>query len=508
MSADSETILIKGGRTLRRGADLDQPPVADILVENGRIAAIGPDLGAQAAGARVLDARGHLVVPGFVNAHYHSHDVLLKGCFETIPLEVWVLSALPPAYPPRSTEEVRARTLLGATECLRSGMTTVQDMLTIFPFDEALLETVLDAYDEIGIRAVFSLQIGDTPGLDRVPHWRELIPEEYHGKLSAAVEPFAGVHPVDVAEAQYLRLRDRGPRLSWALGPTSPDFCSLPMLERLAALSAAHDLPVLTHIYESKMMALAGRQFFGDYGGSQVRFLQAAGLTGPRLGLAHSVWMLPEEIEILADTGTNVVINPVGNLKTRSGIAPIRRYLDAGVNVGLGCDNCSCSDAQNMFQAMKLFCGLAAVSDPEPGPPIAADSFAAATEGGAAALGLAGEVGALEPGHRADIAILDLAEPAFVPLNSAIRQLVFSEGGAGVCTVLVDGHVVMEDRALTTINESELRDAVAVVMETLGPDIDRVKERIATIHPYLLEAWRRGWQGDVGVQRFVGDATG
>ena len=166
----------------------------------------------------------------------------MKGCFETLPLETWVLSALPPAYPKRSKEEVRARTLLGAAECLLSGMTTVQDMLTIFPFDPEHVDVVFAAYEEIGIRVVFALQIGDMPGLERVPYWKETIPPEYHRYLSAAVEPFGKTSPLEVVSNEYLRRRQPGTRVSWALAPTSPEFCSPALLGGLAEFSARHEM--------------------------------------------------------------------------------------------------------------------------------------------------------------------------------------------------------------------------------------------------------------------------
>ena len=262
------------------------------------------------------------------------------------------------------------------------------------------------------------------------------------------------------------------------------------------------------HIYESRMMALSARQFEPAHDGSHVKYLRSVGLTNSRLGLAHSVWMLPEEIDILAETGSNVIINAVGNLKTRSGIPPIRNYIDAGINVGIGCDNCSCGDAQNMFQAMKLFAGLAAVSHAEPGPPTAAGTMKHATLGGAKILGPGGEVGALKPGMKADISILNLTAPQFVPLNSAARQTVFAESGESVDTVLVDGRVVMENRRLKTIDEEALRGAVEAVMPELREDIARISDRTGQIADALLEAHRRSWATDVGLKRYVGDATG
>lgn len=507
MAQSESTILIAGGMVYDHDGDTDKPAIADILIEGDRIAAVGPDLAATRRATRTIDARGKLVMPGFVNAHYHSHDILLKGCFETIPLEMWVVNALPPSYPKRSAEEVRVRTLLGAWECLRTGMTTVQDMLTIHPFSEEHLETVIAAYEEIGIRCVFSMQYGDIPGIERVPYWKEVVPETFHRYLGASVSP-STEDPVDRMRRQMTERPSPASRMSWAISPTSPDFCSPDLLERTAALAEQYDLPVIMHIYESRMMALSARIYEEKHGGSHVEYLHAHGLTGPRLGLAHSVWMLPREIELLAETGSNVIINPAGNLKTRSGIAPIRQYLDAGVNVGIGCDNCSCGDAQNMFQAMKLFAGLPAVSSAEPGPPTAAGTLRHATLGGARILGLDGEVGALKPGMKADVILLDTKTPQYVPLNSAARQTVFAESGESVETSIVDGTVVMEGRKLTTIDESALLDAVEAVMPELREDLAKIVDRTGQMADALLEAHRRSWEVDIGLKRYVGDATG
>jgi len=164
------TLIVRGGRAVLPDNDWHAPEAVDIAIAGPEIAAIAPSLAA-AAGAPIeeLDARGHLVLPGFINAHYHSHDVLAKGTLEEVPLESWRLYALPPQYPPRSVEEVRARTLLGGLECLRSGITTIQDMLTLYPFEERHLDAVMQAYEQIGIRVIFSLQYADRVGLETIP---------------------------------------------------------------------------------------------------------------------------------------------------------------------------------------------------------------------------------------------------------------------------------------------------------------------------------------------------
>jgi guanine deaminase len=520
-SPTSAATLISGGRVLDLDGEIHRPGEADVLVVADRIVACREGMAADLDAGRPLpelpagtsvervSAKGKLVIPGFVNAHYHSHDVLLKGCFETIPLELWVLSALPPAFPKRSTAEIRARTLLGAVECLRSGITTVQDLATVYPYDEEHVDAILKAYEDVGIRCVFALQVADIAGVKSIPFWDEIVPASMKQGLSGAVEPYErGTDVVELVKGAMLKRERLHSRITWALGPTSPERCSEAFLGGLGDLSRSRELPIYTHIYESKAMALIARQGHAKDNGSLISYMRRCGVLSPRLTLAHSVWMLPDEIRMLADTGTNVVLNPVGNLKTKSGVAPIRPYIEAGVNIALGCDNCSCSDSQNMFQSMKLFASLAAITHPEPGPPTAHDALLAATVSGARTAGLAGEIGALKVGMKADLSILDLADPSFVPLNSAARQLVFTECGRSVEHVMVDGRFVVRDRRITSIDEAALREEVAELMVQLRADLQAVMERNQKMLPYLLEAHRRTWQSDIGVNRYIDAGNG
>ena len=498
------TLLVSGGLVYDHDGDTDRPARADLLVRGGKIAEVSPSIVPKEPHQK-LDASGMLVVPGFVNAHYHSHDVLMKGAWETPPLEIWLMKALPPSYPKRSREEIKARAMLGAWECLRGGITTIQDMVTLAPWDPDHLDALLEAYDEVGIRAVVALQFADIPGIASIPYWEELVPKQFHGVLSGGIEPpKENVDLFTVVEEQYRRHKGRHPRVTWGLGPSGPERCTRSFLERLAALSESEDLPVYTHIYEGKYMALHARQAYGKYGGSLINWLGEVGLLNRRMNLAHSVWLLPDEIERLAETGTNVVVNPVGNLKTRSGVAPMRQLLASGVNTALGCDNCSCSDVQNMFQAMKLFSGLTAVSDPEPGPPSAPDALRAATLSGARGARLEGKLGALKPGFAADFSLVDLSDPSFVPMNSAARQLVYTESGRAVRTVVVDGRIVLRDGKLTQIDEQALRETVERLMVRLREDMRQVGAKVDAIMPYLLQAYRRVWDSDVGINRYVG----
>jgi 5-methylthioadenosine/S-adenosylhomocysteine deaminase len=485
------TLIVRGGRAILPDNDRHAPDSVDIAIAGSMIAGIAPSFAA-AAGAPIdeLDARGHLVLPGFINAHYHSHDVLAKGTLEEVPLEAWRLYALPPQYPPRSVEEVRARTLLGALECLRSGMTTIQDMLTLYPFEDRHLDAVMQAYEQIGIRVVFSLQYADRKGLETIPYWKDIFPKELHPLLSTAAEPERQLDLLGHFETTSLKSSPRA-RVHWALGPSAPERCSPALMARTMELARRYDLPVYSHIYESRGMALQARLTLPEHGGSLVKRLADEGVLDPRLNLAHSVWLARDEIDLLAQSGTGVVLNPQGNLKMKCGIPPIRGLQDAGVRIGLGCDNCSCSDAQNMFMAMKLFALLAAVSDPIPGPPQAAAALRAATEAGAEGARLGHAIGRIAPGTKADLTLIDMSDPSWSPLNSAVRQLVHVEAGRGVRHVIVDGAVVVRDRRLTTIDEDEIYDAVEAVMPGFRRDFAVISERVKRLQPWLDQAHAR-----------------
>src|SRR6202163_4215214 len=152
--SSAKKLLIRNGQVYDHDGDVHHPPVADILIEDGRIAAVGANLAADGE-HEIIDASGRLIVPGLINAHYHSHDTLCRGLFEELPLEMWLLYTLPMGQN-RSKEEGGARTLVGALECLRCGITTVQDMLGLSPLDDESTDIVLAAYREAGIRVVFS----------------------------------------------------------------------------------------------------------------------------------------------------------------------------------------------------------------------------------------------------------------------------------------------------------------------------------------------------------------
>jgi cytosine/adenosine deaminase-related metal-dependent hydrolase len=206
----------------------------------------------------------------------------------------------------------------------------------------------------------------------------------------------------------------------------------------------------------------------------------------------------------MSEAGAGIVLNHLSNLKLKSGIAPVLDLRESGVRLGIGCDNCSGSDVQSVFQAMKLFCLIAAASDPEPGIGLAHEVLRHATLGNARTAGLEGQIGAIKPGYKADIVFINLKDVAYLPYNSAARQLVYTEAGRGVESVMVDGEMVITNGRVNTIDEDALRSEVQGLMRHFVKDYDDVVKSRKRALPYMLEAHRRVWSTDVGMNRFIG----
>jgi cytosine/adenosine deaminase-related metal-dependent hydrolase len=500
MTAEATRILIRGGRVYDHDGDVHQPARADILIAGERIERVGPNLAAE-ADTEIIDATGKLVVPGFVNAHYHSHDVMAKGMFEEMPFDVWTLHSNPANYGPRSLEEIRLRTLAGAAEQLRNGITTIQDFLTVVPQDAAVVDTVLSAYEEAGVRVVFAVAARDRAALDIAPFMPKDLPKAVRKRIAGSDRKARD--ELDFVAAQIKRRGLRpAPRQTWALAPSAPQRCSPELLEGIAALSREHGLPVFTHVYETRIQAAGAR--LQPSAPSLLDILAHAGLMNENLNLVHGVWLTAREITQIAEAKARVVHNPVSNLKLKSGVAPIIDLHRAGVEIALGCDNYSCAETQNIFIAMRMLCLLPAVTDPEPHPVHAAYALKAATLSGARAVGLAGQVGALKPGMLADLMILDLNEPAFVPFNSAARQIVFSEAGRAIETVLVGGRPVVRNGKLVTIDEAALAAEIERIAPAFRRDAQALAARNADLTGPLLNANRDAWKVPLGFERYIG----
>jgi len=441
---------------------------ADLWIEDGLIREIGvPGQFDRLEGVRMVDARDRLVIPGLVNAHSHGHGALGRGAVDEVALEGF-LAASPAVNGHRGLAELALSTTLNAVELLKKGCTSIFDVSGEFPQPSvAGLHAVAHAYASVGVRAVVAPMMADRTLYAAYPALLASLPSDLHAAMSA----------LHATPAQQMLATVRAAALAWpfdprrvrlGLAPTIPLHCSDEFLRGCAALSAEFDLPMQTHLAESRTQAHWGVR---QYGHSLTAHLQQLGLLSPRLSVAHAIWVSDADIDLLAAAGVTAVHNPQSNLRLGSGIAPVRRMRERGLRVALGSDGANTSDTQNLFEGMRLAAGLSRVVDHDDARWLQpAEVMQMATSDGASVFGwqaAAGAIGRIAPGAAADLVLLDLAAPVYVPYRDALRQLVHGENGAAVDRVLVGGRVVVDGGRVTTVDEAALRGQAQAAAERL-----------------------------------------
>ncbi|WP_066913745.1 amidohydrolase family protein, partial [Millisia brevis] len=431
------------------------PITRSIRIRDGVITRVAADLPPE-PGERVIPGADRLVVPGWVNAHTHSWEALFRARIDNLPLEHWLLLSYPLlGLEPLPADLIRLRSLLVAIESLHNGVTTlVDDVLEVPGQTEDQLAAVFDAYGRIGIRANISGHVTDAPFLRHHPFLAEVTEPELRERIDALPVASDDEYLRFAAEAAE-RYRDvAGGRLRFMVGPSAPQRCSPELLVGAAQLARRYDLEFHTHVLETRTQAVTAEEF---YGRTMVEYLHSLGVLDEHVTIAHGIWLTDADLDILADTGASLSHNPLSNLKLGSGIAPWRKYLDRGINVGLGTDGMSSSDTARMSEVVKAAALLHKVTGPDYRRwSTAAEVVTAGTLGGARSARLGDAVGSVEEGKRADLVIYDMNSLAFTPRGRPDLQLVYSENGSSIEMVLVDGAVVVEDGRITTIDENEV----------------------------------------------------
>ena len=474
-------VIIRGGRVL--DAETHRADHADVLVDGAVIREIGRPGMAAPEGATTLDARDRLLIPGLVNAHTHAHGALVRGLAgDRVPLEL-LLNQAGVLNGNRTIEDKYLSAQLSAIEMVRKGCTACYDMFVEFPAPSIDgVHAVARAYTDVGIRAVVAPMMADRTFYQALPGLLDAIPEPERSRLASAP-----VTPYETSLATCRTLLKDWPfdraRVRPALGPTIPMHCSDPFLTACRDLAREFDVGIQMHVAESRGQAVIGPQ---KYGTTLTAHLGDLGLLGPRFAVAHGVWLDDDDMTRLGDAGGSVAHNPPSNLRLGSGIAAIRRMLERGVRVGIGTDSPSSSDTQNMFESMRWASYLSRVATTDYRRWIGADeAFRMATEGSAGVLGMGEMIGRLAPGYRADIVMLDLARPDFVPLNDALLQLVFSEAGAAVDTVMIDGRIVLDRGRLVTVDEAKVRAAAEAAAARLREANAGLRDAARVLEPYV-----------------------
>ena len=475
--------LLRHARALLGDELIASATPVDILIEGDRIAAI------EAAGTFteadvVVDLSQHLVFPGLVNGHQHSHEHFQRGRTENLPLELWmhiVRTRVPVSLTPR---QVYLRTMIGAIESLRTGCTTlVDDMALGGAINREHIDASLAAYEDAGIRALMGFAMMDKPIIDNFPFVEAHFPSALAAELRAASRPAPGDYLALVRELA----RERHPqqhRVGVLVSASAPQRCTETFLMQVRALADELALPVITHVQETRLQVVTSQQF---YGVPMVEYLDRIGFLKPATSLIHAVWLNPREIGALACSGATAQHNPWSNLLLGSGVQPVRELLQAGVNVSLGSDG-SCSTATvNMLNVVGSAAALSKLRGDDFSRWLSArEALQAATLAGGRALGFGEALGTLRLGAIADLVAYRTDTVTFTPLNDPVRQLVYAERGAGLDFSMVAGEIVIEGGRLVRIDEAailreiaseflDLADRYASAESAMGPVLAAVE---------------------------------
>lgn len=486
------TILIKNGCLL----DKDLPFTRrDLLIEDNVISRIATDL--QPVADRVIDATGRVVIPGLINAHGHSHQALFKGLTDNLPLEPWLIYAVHSGRdnPPR---ELYVSAAVGAIELLKTGTTSIVDNPGFNPFDVVgRTEAILSAYIDVGMRAAVAPITDDRDVYSSFPF--HLLPEVKEVPHLQRATP-----TIKDLEPQLRELLRRWPNgrnrlVSILLGPSGPARSSSEFVELVAGLALDHGVGLHTHLLETKAERLAGQQMFGK---STVDHLSDLGWLGPRTSFAHGVWLDDREIAVLADAGCSVVHNPISNLKVGSGVAPVQAMRSHKLNVALGQDDASANDSANMLEVMKYAALLHKLYGPYTSWLGAEDALDMCWSGGAKVLRQ--KVGALREGYLADLVILSADTLFLMPKENFVAQLVFSELGSSVQTVIVDGRIVVEDGKVQTVDEVALHAEAQEIVDRTYADLESRRSALAPHEQLFRRMMQAVREHPLPITRFVG----
>jgi cytosine/adenosine deaminase-related metal-dependent hydrolase len=416
--------------------DGSEIPGGSILIEDGQIVWTGPASPPDAVGAEIVDGRGTIALPGLVNTHHHLYQTMTRVRATGEGLFGW-LTELYPVWATVDAEWERAAAAVGLAELALSGCSTSTDHHYVFPTAaEGLLEAEIDAATEIGLRfhpCRGSMDLGTSQG--------GLPPDEVCQDADTIL---------DHTQATVRKFHDPSPgsMLRIAVAPCSPFSASRALMEASASLARALGVRLHTHIAETLDEDSFCQERFGV---RPLELLDEWGWLGPDVWLAHCVHLAEKDIRRIAETGTGVAWCPSSNLRLGSGIAPARALLDESATVGLGVDGSASNDAGNLLAEVRQAM-LVSRAGGDPKAMTAREALRLATRGGSACLGR-DDLGSLEPGKRADIALFGVDGLDFAGAEADLVAAIAHCSPQRVRDLFVEGRPVVRDSRLVNADE-------------------------------------------------------
>ena len=419
-------LIILGGKVLLLDAKNTCLDNASIAVNEGNIIAIDQpeNIARQYQASKTITAKDSLIMPGFVNCHTHAAMTCFRGIADDLELMDWLNNYIFPAEAKNVNKDLAYwGSLLACAEMIKSGTTTFCDMY-IFEDETAR------AAKQAGMRCLVGEVLFDFPS----PNFK--TPEEGLAYTQMLIEKWQS-----------------DPLINIIVEPHALYTCAPELLAKAKKLADDYSVPLGMHLLENKSEK---EQLQKKFGKDAVIFLNDIGYLNERFLALHCVYLTEEDIRLFADYCVKVSHNPASNMKLASGVAPVPDMLKAGITVGLGTDGCASNNNLDMLKEMSTAAKLHKVARLDPTVMNAQTVVRMATIEGAGALGMDKVTGSLEVGKKADIIILGLNKPHLTPLYNEYSHLVYAASGADIDTVIINGKVVMENRSLLTIDETEV----------------------------------------------------
>lgn len=405
----------------------------NIYIEGDRIIAISDTAPTGFKAEKIIDCSGKMAIPGLINAHTHSYMTFMRNVADDLSFMDWLFGTVDPIEQKMTDEDAYWGASLAILEMMKSGTTCFNDM-------QMNIHQTTRAVKESGMRAVICRGLVGSGDDDAG-----------RSRLAQAYEEQDAFKDCD--------------RLSFLLGPHAPYTCDEAYLRIVAAEAKEHCLGIHMHLSES---ATEIENCKKDYGCTPIELAERCGLFESPFIAAHCVYATPSDLELLKKYNVSVVTNPASNMKLGNGFAPVPEMLEKNINVCLGTDGAASNNSLNLIHEMSLLALIHKGTHRASQCISASDVFRIATVNGAKALGLADEIGTLEAGKKADIAILDLNTPSMWPRNNPIAALSYSANGAEVDTVIINGEITMEHRNILTMDEERILFENEKIMKRMG----------------------------------------
>jgi len=444
-------LLIHGGTIVTMREDKIIRDGATVI-ENGTIVDVGKSeeiLQKYGSGYEKINAKGRVVVPGLVNTHQHAAMSLLRGYADDLPLQEWLEKWIWPIEGLMTAEDIYVGSLLTAVESIMGGTTTINTMYHYMP-----RENEAKALAEAGVRGVVG-HVCFSWRKDEDRRALEDLAKNWHDKAGGLIRVSVDPHAPYTVDPEYMK--------------------ELKILrEELNRKYGSKNAPIIWHMHVAETFDEADKirkAFNVDVGGGVMEYLDSLGVLNEHVIAAHCVALTDRDMAVMKARGVKASHNPVSNLKLASGISPVPKMLEHGVTVSLGTDSPCSNNAADMFEVMKVAALLHKGVNRTPTVLSAQQVLKMATLDGARALCWDNEIGSIEVGKRADLAIINFEKPHLCPLYNEFSHLVYAAKSSDVETVIINGKIVMENRRLTTLD-------VYKVMEMVEKAKNRLLERL------------------------------